>query len=161
VSGSTARSPEHSRVSVVRLMIPTDANFRGNVFGGALLAEIDRVAYITATRHAKSDSVTASFDRVDFIAPVHVGEVVEFEAMLTFVGRSSMEVWVRTTAESLKGGDPKLVAEAYITMVAVDTAGAPVSVPGLAVTTPEQRARFEEGRARMEARRASRAARRR
>ena len=156
-----ARSPEESRVSVARLMIPTDANFRGNVFGGALLAEIDRVAYITATRHAKSDSVTASFDRVDFIAPVHVGEVVEFEAVLTYAGRSSMEVWVRTTAEELKGGEPKLVAEAYVTMVAVNAAGAPVPVPALALTTPEERARFEEGRARMQARKNLRATRHR
>jgi acyl-CoA hydrolase len=156
-----ARSPEQSRVSVARLMIPTDANFRGNVFGGALLAEIDRVAYIAATRHAKADSVTASFDRVDFIAPVHVGEVVEFEAVLTHVGRSSMEVWVRTTAEELKGGDPKLVAQAYVTMVAVDVDGTPVPVPGLAVTTPEERVRFDEGRARMEARQANRVSRHR
>jgi acyl-CoA hydrolase len=156
VSDPPARSPEHSRSSVVRLMVPTDANFMGNVFGGVLLAEIDRVAYITATRHAKTSSVTASFDRVDFIAPVHVGEVVEFEANLTYVGRSSMEVWVRTTAEALAGGDPSVVAEAYVTMVAVDAVGHPVEVPPLELTTPEERRRFEEGRARMQARRTSR-----
>jgi acyl-CoA hydrolase len=150
------RSPEHSRSSVVRLMVPTDANFTGNVFGGALLAEVDRVAYITATRHAKTNCVTASFDRVDFISPVHVGEVVEFEAVLTYVGSSSMEVWVRTSAEALEGGEPALVAEAYITMVAVDAVGKPVPVPPLALTNPEERARFEAGRARMQSRRASR-----
>ncbi len=151
-----SRSPESSRSSVVRLMVPTDANFMGNVFGGALLAEIDRVAYITATRHAKTNCVTASFDRVDFIAPVHVGEVVEFEAVLTYVGTSSMEVWVRTTAEPLAGGAPGLVAEAFVTMVAVDATGKPLPVPPLALSTPEERTRFEEGRARMRSRRASR-----
>jgi acyl-CoA hydrolase len=151
-----ARSPEQSRSSVVRLMVPTDANFMGNVFGGALLAEIDRVAYITATRHAKANCVTASFDRVDFIAPVHVGEVVEFEARLTYVGTCSMEVWVRTTAEALEGGRPSLVAEAFVTMVAVDAVGKPAPVPPLALSTPEERARFEEGRARMQTRRSIR-----
>jgi acyl-CoA hydrolase len=151
-----ARSPEASRSSVARLMLPTDANFMGNVFGGALLAEIDRVAYVTATRHAKTNCVTASFDRVDFIEPVHVGEVVEFEAELTYVGTSSMEVWVRTTAEALEGGRPSLVAEAYVTMVAVDAVGKPVPVPPLALATAEERTRFEEGRARMASRRASR-----
>jgi acyl-CoA hydrolase len=160
VSDPPARSPEHSRVSVARLMLPTDANFTGNVFGGALLAEIDRVAYITATRHARSNCVTASFDRVDFIAPVHVGEVVEFEAVLTYAGRSPMEVWVLTTAEALQGGEPNLVAEAYVTMVAVDAGGAAVPVPPLVVRSPEERARFEAGRARMESRRASRTRRR-
>jgi acyl-CoA hydrolase len=142
-----------SRASVVRLMVPTDANFTGNVFGGQILAEIDRVAYITATRHAKATCVTASFDRVDFVAPVHVGEVVDFDAMLTFVGRSSMEVWVRVRAEELRGGGPQLVAAAFVTMVAVDDAGTPTAVPPLALETPEERTRFEDGRRRMEERR--------
>jgi len=142
-----------SRASVVRLMVPTDANFTGNVFGGQILAEIDRVAYITATRHAKATCVTASFDRVDFVAPVHVGEVVDFDAALTFVGRSSMEVWVRVRAEALRGGGPQLVAAAFVTMVAVDDAGNPTAVPPLVLETAEERTRFEDGRRRMEERR--------
>ena len=147
-----------SRASVVRLMVPTDANFMGNVFGGQILAEVDRVAYITATRHAKSNCVTASFDRVDFILPVHVGEVVDFDAMLTYVGRSSMEVWVRVQSEALAGGAPQLVGEAFVTMVAVDPHGRPVPVPPLVLETDEERGRFEEGRRRMEARRRTRLA---
>jgi acyl-CoA hydrolase len=134
-------------------MLPTDANFTGNVFGGAILAEIDRVAYITATRHAKATCVTASFDRVDFVAPVHVGELVDFEALLTFVGRTSMEVWVRVRAEALPSGTSGLVAVAFVTMVAVDTTGSPVPVPALRLETEEEKARFEEGRRRMEERR--------
>jgi acyl-CoA hydrolase len=142
-----------SRASVVRLMVPTDANFTGNVFGGAILSEIDRVAYITAARHAKAMCVTASFDRVDFVEPVHVGEVVDFDAVLTYVGRSSMEVWVRVRAEALQGSDATLVAAAFVTMVAVDPAGHPVSVPPLVLETDEEKVRFEEGRRRMEERR--------
>jgi acyl-CoA hydrolase len=134
-------------------MLPTDANFAGNIFGGQILAEIDRVAYITATRHAKAMCVTASFDRVDFLAPVHVGEVVDFDALLTYVGRSSMEVWVRVRAEALQGGPPRPVAAAFVTMVAVDPTGQPVVVPALTLDTPEERTRFEEGRRRMEERR--------
>ncbi|MGA8275389.1 MAG: acyl-CoA thioesterase [Thermoplasmata archaeon] len=142
-----------SRASVVRLMVPTDANFTGNVFGGAILAEIDRVAYITATRHAKATCVTASFDRVDFVAPVHVGEVVDFDAMLTYVGRTSMEVWVRVRAEALPSGTSGLVAAAFVTMVAMDASGRPVGVPPLVLETDEERNHFEEGRRRMEERR--------
>jgi acyl-CoA hydrolase len=137
-------------------MVPTDANFMGNVFGGAILSEVDRVAFITATRHARAPVVTASFDRVDFIAPVHVGEVVDFDAMLTWVGRSSMEVWVQVHAEAASGGAPRRVVEAYITMVAVDHDGRPSPVPPLSLHGEEERRRFEEGRRRMEARRASR-----
>lgn len=145
-----------SRASTVRLMVPTDANFMGNVFGGHILAEIDRVAYITATRHTKTSCVTASFDRVDFLQPVHVGEVVDFDAELTFVGTSSMEVWVRVRAEPSHGGETRMVGEAFVTMVAVDDAGRPVPVPPLVLENVEERLRFEEGRRRMEERRRTR-----
>ncbi|MGD0249803.1 MAG: acyl-CoA thioesterase [Thermoplasmata archaeon] len=137
-------------------MVPTDANFHGNVFGGEILSEVDRVAFITASRHAKTNCVTASFDRVDFIQPVHVGDVVDFDGQITYVGHSSMEVWVRVRSEALAGGDPRLVGEAYVTMVAVDATGRPTAVPPLATTTEEERRRFEEGRRRMEERRRAR-----
>lgn len=146
-----------SRASVVRLMVPTDANFMGHVFGGAILAEVDRVAYVTATRHSGKTCVTASFDRVDFIAPVFLGEVVEFDARVTFVGRTSMEVWVQIEAEALEGGAPRLVGNAFVTMVAVDRAGHPTEVPPLRLETDEERSLFEEGRRRMEERRRTRA----
>lgn len=150
------RTVEHSRATVVRLTVPSDANFTGNVFGGELLAEVDRVAYITARRHAEAECVTASFDRVDFIAPVHVGEVVDLDARLTYVGRSSMEVWVQVRAEALEGGAPRLVSEAYVTMVAVGSDGRPVPVPSLALTSEEERRRFGEGKRRTEERRRAR-----
>ncbi len=139
-------------------MVPTDANFMGNIFGGAILAEVDRVAYVTATRHSGLNCVTASFDRVDFIAPVHVGQVVEFDARLTYVGRSSMEVWVRIDAEDLSGGGKRLVGNAFVTMVAVDKKGRPLEVRPLSLTTTEERQLFAEGRERMVLRRQGRRA---
>jgi acyl-CoA hydrolase len=156
-AGSAGATVAASRASVVRLMVPTDANFTGNVFGGQILAEVDRVAYITATRHAKVTCVTASFDRVDFLAPVHVGEVVDFDASITYVGHSSMEVWVRVQAEAAEGGRRRRVGEAFVTMVAVDRDGRPTAVPPLRLETDEERQRFDEGRRRMEARRQTRA----
>jgi acyl-CoA hydrolase len=147
-----------SRSTVVRLMVPSDANFMGNIFGGTILAEVDRVAYVTATRHAGGNCVTASFDRVDFIAPVHVGDVAEFVATLTYVGRSAMEVWVEVRTEDLQGGPRKLVGNAYVTMVALDDAGHPRPVPALVRSTDAERRRFEEGERRMAIRRETRAA---
>ncbi len=137
-------------------MVPTDANFAGAVFGGAILSEIDRAAYITASRHAKASCVTASFDRVDFLQPVRIGEVVDFSAQLTYVGRTSMEVWVSVFAESLAGGPLRRVGDAFVTMVAVDHSGHPIPVPPLVLVSDADRRRFEEGRRRMEARRQSR-----
>jgi acyl-CoA hydrolase len=137
-------------------MVPSDANFAGNVFGGRVLAEIDNVAYIAATRHAKTSCVTAAFDRVDFLAPVHVGDVVNFDARLTYAGTSSMEVWVEVTAEAAHGGEVRRVAEAFVTVVAVDPAGRPQTVPPLVPETADEQARFEQGRRRMEERRRTR-----
>lgn len=152
MAGSTGNSVEESRASVVRLMVPADANFMGNVFGGTMLAEVDRVAYVTATRHAKLDCVTASFDRVDFLAPVHIGDVVELDSEVTFVGRSSMEVRVEARAQPLHGGPKRPVLEAYVTMVALDADGRPAPVPTLRLSNEAERTRFEEGRRRMEER---------
>jgi len=137
-------------------MVPTDANFMGNVFGGHILQEIDQVAFIAASRHAKTGCVTASLDRVDFLSPIHVGDVVDFDAEITYVGTSSMEVWVQVRAEPTHGGDLRPVAEAFVTMVAVDPSGRPVPVPPLVLESVEERLRFEEGRRRMEERRRTR-----
>lgn len=156
MAAPASRTVAESRASVVRLMVPTDANFTGNVFGGSILAEVDRVAYISASRHALSDCVTASFDRVDFLAPVHVGQVVEFDATLTYTGRTSMEVRVQIRAEDLKGGSRRLVGNAYVTMVAIDDQGQPKAIPGLQLLTDEERRQFDEARGRVEARRRSR-----
>ena len=141
---------------MVRLTLPTDANFMGHVFGGVILSEIDRVAYVSASRHSGKTCVTASFDRVDFLAPVFLGEIVAFDAEVTYTGRTSMEIRVVVGAEPLEGGAPRRVGEAFVTMVAVDRSGRPTEVPALAPVSAEERQRFEEGRARMEARRRSR-----
>jgi acyl-CoA hydrolase len=82
---------------------------------------------------------------------------VDFDARVTFVGRSSMEVWVQIRAEALEGGRARSVGNAFVTMVAVDRAGQPTEVPALAASTDEERRLFDEGRRRMEERRRTRA----
>ena len=150
------RSVEDSRASVVRLTVPTDANFMGNVFGGVILAEIDRVAYISATRHSGLNCVTASFDSVDFLAPVRLGQVVTFDSRITYVGHASMEVWVQVHAEDLSGPPRRFVGSAFVTMVAVGPDGRPTAVRPLAIATEEERRLFSEGEARMSVRRRTR-----
>jgi len=138
-------------------MLPVEANNLGSVFGGIILAEIDRVAYITASRHAFAPCLTASFDRVDFIAPVHVGDIVQLDAQVTFVRRTSMEIWIQVSAERIDAERAQLVGNAFVTMVAIDSSGRPIPVPELVLTTEEERVRFEEGRRRMDERRKTRA----
>jgi acyl-CoA hydrolase len=149
VPEQSPRTVADSQASITRLMLPTDANFMGNVFGGVILSEIDRAAYIAATRHAGLNCVTASFDRVDFEKPVHVGQVVEFRSRLSYVGHSSMEVTIEANAEALLGGPKYRVVRAWVTMVAVDQDGRPTPVRPLALTTEAEREEFAAGEQRM------------
>jgi len=158
VSHPEGRTVAESRASVVRLTVPTDANFMGNVFGGVILAEIDRVAYVSATRHSGLNCVTASFDRVDFLAPVRLGQVVTFDSRMTYVGHASMEIWVEVDAEDLTGPPRRLVGNAFVTMVAVGPDGRPIPVRPLLLTTEQERRLHAEGEARMNERRRMRAA---
>ena len=104
------------------LMMPRDTNHQGTIFGGIILAHVDQAGYIEARRHGLHRWVTASVDRVDFKAPVAVGEVVEFKTRTIRLGRTSVTVQVVVDAERLDGNWAR-VTEAQITMVSVDSQG--------------------------------------
>ena len=98
------RSPHESESAVAELMMPQHTNNLGNVFGGVILAMVDRAATVAAMRHARRSCVTVSIDRVDFREPIYAGELVTCQALVNFVGRASMEVGVRATRR-LEVGD--------------------------------------------------------
>ncbi len=147
-----ARTTGETKTAIQRIMMPTDANPAGNVYGGAILRYIDEVASIVAFRHTRSNVVTASVDRMDFLEPVHIGDVLILRAAINFTGRTSMEVGVRVEAEDPRTGHVTHTGSCYLTMVALDDAGRPTPVPPVAPTTEEERKWFEEGRKRREAR---------
>ena len=144
------------------LMMPQDANNLGHVFGGVVLAMMDKVAAIAAFRHCRTNVVTASIDRVDFREPVHVGDLVVMKASVNFAGRTSMEVGVRVEAEDLLSGNRRHTNSCYLTFVAIDRNGRPIAVPALRADTPEERRRHdaasERRRRRLEEREAERVA---
>ncbi len=113
--------PFQSALRVV--MMPRDVNNYGSIFGGVILSYIDQAGYIEARRHGVHRWVTASLDRVDFRAPVHVGDVVNFLTRTERTGTSSVKVEVRVEAERFTTGDSILVTDAHMTMVAVNAAG--------------------------------------
>jgi acyl-CoA hydrolase len=133
------------------VMTPTGANFLGKVFGGTILSLLDLVAYATASRYAGNISVTASFDRVDFHEPIDVGELVICEGLITYVGRTSMEVTVEMFAENVFSGIKRHTNTARITMVAIKD-GKPEPVPPLICEGVEDKIRYLEGRLRREIR---------
>jgi acyl-CoA hydrolase len=124
-------------------MMPGDANNMGHVFGGVIMAMMDKTAAIAAYRHCRAPVVTASVDRVDFREPIHLGDLVVMKASVNYVGKTSMEVGVRVEAEELLTGRRRHTNSCYLTFVAVDRNGRPIEVPGLQPETPEEKRRYQ------------------
>lgn len=133
-------------------MTPQDVNKAGNVHGGVIMRLVDVAAGVVATRHARSNVVTASIDRLDFLHPVYVGDVVTIKASLNMAGNTSMEIGVRVETEDPLSGEIRHVASAYLTFVALDKQGKPKQIPPLIPETDEEKRRNNEAMARREAR---------
>lgn len=147
-----AKSANDSKVEVITRMFPSDANPAGNVFGGEILKQIDIVAGIVAHRHCRTNAVTASIDRVDFLKPVYVGNALILNARLNCVRKSSMEIEVKVEAEDLIKGTRTLTGTAFVTSVALDESGRPTPVPPMILKTKDEKKRFAEGLKRMQRR---------
>ena len=131
-------------------MFPHDANPAGNVFGGEILKQIDLAAGLVAQRHAQTNIVTASIDRVSFLKPVYVGNALIVSARLNYVSKSSMEIEIRVEAEDITKNTRTLTGTAFVTAVSLDKEGKPTPVPELILETDEDKRKFAEGKARME-----------
>jgi acyl-CoA hydrolase len=137
-----------SQTQLIQWMGVTDANSAGFIHGGVVMKLCDEAAGAAAVKHSRCRVVTAGVDRMAFITPVHVGELVTFSASVNAAWRSSMEVGVRVDAENPRTGERRHTNSAYLTMVAVDEQGRPVEVPGLVAETDEQRGREAEAQVR-------------
>jgi acyl-CoA hydrolase len=141
------------RLSMTILMTPDMSNFAGNVHGGTLLKYLDQVAYTCATRYARNYAVTLSVDQVVFREPIHVGELVTFQASVNRTGRTSLEVGVRVTTQDLVRQTVRHTNSCYFTMVAVGPDGKAVPVPPWEPRTAEERRRHAAAERRRELRR--------
>lgn len=141
-----------SQVIMTQLVLPTHINALGSIFGGTIMSWIDIAAAVAAQRHSNKEVVTASIDKLDFIAPVYKGWVVNLKASVNFTSRTSMEVGVRVDAENPKTGEIFHTASAYTTFVALGSNGKPTEVPGLRLETEDEKRRFEAARKRREQR---------
>ncbi|QDV09520.1 putative acyl-CoA thioester hydrolase [Planctomycetes bacterium Poly30] len=121
--------PGHKIPAIKRVMMPRDTNAVGTIFGGVILAEIDLAAATEAHHHHTGMVVTVSMDKIDFKAPVRVGDLVSFFTETMRIGRSSIKVKVSVWAcRRFGGGDHEYVTEAEVTMVAVDENFKPIPV---------------------------------
>lgn len=142
--------PKESIAEMTVVMLPSDANPKGNVFGGVIMKYVDLIAGLCAKRHAgRANTVTASIDRMTFLKPVFVGNALILFARINFIRRSSMEVQVTVEAEDLDDGTRVHTGTAFVTMVALDKYGKPTEVPHLILVDDEDKKRFQEGELRM------------
>lgn len=133
-----------SRTTITELMIPSYANFGGKIHGGILLSLMDKVAYACASKHSGAYCVTVSVDKVEFLQPVEVGELVSMHASVNYVGNSSMVIGIRVEAQNVKKGTIKHTNSCYFTMVAKGEDEKPTQVPRLILENKEQVKRFIE-----------------
>ena len=137
-----------SQSTLVRWMGVTDANSAGYVHGGSVMRYCDEVAGLAAVRHSGFRVVTAAMDRMTFLEPVHVGEVLTFRASVNAAWRTSVEVGVRVEAEDPRTRRKRHTNTAYLTMVALDDEGRPTQVPPLRGETPQEERREREAQLR-------------
>lgn len=151
------KTVQESEAETTIVMLPSDANPLGNVFGGMILKYVDLLAGLVAKRHAgHANIVTASIDSMTFLKPVYIGNALILRARINYVRRSSMEVEVKIEAEDLNKSQKVHTGTAYVTLVALDEKGKPTEVPKLILRNEEEQMRFQEGEERMAARLKSR-----
>jgi uncharacterized protein (TIGR00369 family) len=139
-----ARPVRLSQTTITELMIPSYANFGGKIHGGILLSLMDKVAYAASSKHAGTYCVTVSVDRVEFLQPVEVGELVSLHASVNYVGRTSLIIGIRVEALNVKTGIIKHTNSSYFTMVAKGDDNKPAQVPELILENKEDVKRFIE-----------------
>ncbi|QZA80304.1 acyl-CoA thioesterase [Deefgea piscis] len=143
--------PKH-QISMTVLMTPDMANFSGKVHGGALLKQLDQVAYVCASRYAGAYAVTLSVDQVIFKQPIYVGELVHFLASVNYTGRTSMEIGIRVVAENICEQTERHTNSCYFTMVAMNAEGQSLAIEPLTPADDEAMTRWEQAKARREVR---------
>ncbi len=140
-----SKTPRESYVTVTRIMLPMDANAMGNVFGGRILSLIEEAAWLAALKHARCNLVTASIDRMDFLAPAYIGDMLRLEASVNYVHNTSMELGVRVEAENPLTGEVRHAGTCFLTYVGLGKDKKPIILPTLAPETDEEKRRWREG----------------
>jgi acyl-CoA hydrolase len=132
-----------SQAEYSELALPNDANMLGNLLGGKVMHLVDLAGAIAAIRHARTTVVTASIDHMNFLHPIHIGQLVRLQASVNRTFRTSMEVGVKVLREDMKTGEIKHTSSAYLTFVALDENGKCILVPPVIPESEAEKRRFE------------------
>ncbi len=142
-----------SQVEMTEIVNPEDTNPLGTIFGGRVMALMDKAAAVASMRHCRKITVTASVDRVNFISPIQLGDIVVLLASVNQAFGSSMEVGVKVLSEDPRTGQRRHTCTAYLTFVALDDTGQPTPVGRLELKTEDEHRRARQASARREGRR--------
>ena len=146
------KTVNNTHVIMHELVLPNDTNLLGNVLGGRVMHLMDMCAAMSAYKHARTAVVTASVDRLDFLAPVKMGEIMILKSSVNYTGKSSMEVGVRIESENPKTGHIHHTSSAYLTFVSLNENGKPQSVDDIEPENDIEIRRYNEGKSRHEER---------
>ncbi|HYJ79354.1 MAG TPA: acyl-CoA thioesterase [Longimicrobiaceae bacterium] len=139
-TGPPGKTPRETYTVLAESMMPDQLNHHGNVFGGVILALVDKCGGVVARRHARLPVVTVAIDRVEFREPVFANDFVEAHGRMVYVGRTSMDVLVTVEAEQVESGERRRTNRCILTYVALDRLnGKPAPVPALLLETEEDR----------------------
>jgi acyl-CoA hydrolase len=154
LTGKTARMQgkpvRESQSEYSEFAMPNDANVLGHVLGGKVMHLVDLAGALAALRHARCPVVTASVDHMNFLHPVHIGQLILLRSSVNRVFRTSMEVGVKVWVEDLRTGDRLHTSSAYLTFVAIGAKGKRLGVPPVIPETSEEKRRYEEALRRRE-----------
>lgn len=143
-SSPSARLVNESQSEMTEIILPNDTNTLGNLLGGRLMHFIDLTGAMAAYRHSRTHVVTAAMDHIDFIQPVHVGDLLILKSSVNRAFSTSMEVGVKVWVENTQTGVMLHVASAYLVFVAIDQNGRRVRVPELKPTTADEERRYTD-----------------
>ena len=144
------RTVRESMSELSELALPNDANPLGNLLGGKVMHLVDLAASLAAVRHARRPCVTVSIDHMNFLHPVHIGQLLVMRSCVNRAFRTSMEVGVKVIVEDLRTGELRHTSSAYLTFVALDDEGKRIAVPPVIPETDDEIRRYEEAGKRRE-----------
>jgi|TARA_B110000971_G_scaffold123390_1_gene126389 uncharacterized protein (TIGR00369 family) len=131
-----------SQLTITELMLPAHSNFSGKIHGGHILNLMDQIAFACASKHSSNYCVTASVNKVDFLNPIEVGELLTLKASVNYTGRTSMVIGLRVDSENIRTGETKHCNSSYFTMVAKDENDKSTPIPGIILTSKDEVRRY-------------------
>lgn len=136
------KTVQSSLITFSQLMLPSHSNFSGKIHGGFILSLLDQIAFACASKYSGKYCVTASVDRVDFLSPVEVGELLTLKASVNYVGKTSIVVGIRVDSQNIQTGEIKHCNSSYFTMICKEETGEKAEAPKLILKDLDEVRRF-------------------